>query len=136
MSMLHSSPGLRVTLTLAWLAVTAFLLAHLASLFVAEAIGAKVGPLCHVLSIPVPSSLPSPQELGSRILSSSVFPGDRHGSILSRPSEVMSKNISMQLHVELVGTVVGDRALSYAVIKSLQTATQALYRLGDWIPQV
>ncbi len=136
MSMLHFSPGLRVTVTLAWLAVTAFLLAHLASLFVAEAIGAKVGPLRHVISVPVATSLPSPQELGNRILSSSVFPGDRHGSILSRPSEVTSENVSIQLQVELVGTVAGDRALSYAIIKSLQTATQSLYRVGDSIPEV
>ncbi len=136
MSMLHSSPGLRVTVILAWLAVTAFLLAHLTSLFVAEAIGAKVGPLRHVLSVPVSSSSPSPQELGSLILRSSVFPGERQGSILSIPSEGMSDNTSTQFDVELVGTVVGDKSLSYAIIKSRQTATQSLYRLGELIPKV
>ncbi len=136
MTMLYASPGLRVTMMLAWLAVSAFLLAHLASLFVAEAIGAKVGPMRHVLPIPMPSSPPSPQELGSLILGSSVFPGNRHGSVFTQPSQMTGESLSKPLDLELVGTVVGDQALSYAIIQSAQTVSQSLYRLGDAIPQV
>lgn len=134
--MLSFPPGIRIALTLVWLALTAFLLAHLTSLFVAEAIGAKVGPMRRTLTLPPPPNPPSPQELGSLILNSSVFPGDRYGPVLTGPNEGEGQNISMQLNVELVGTVVGDNALSYAILQSPQSANQSLYRLGDSIPQV
>ncbi len=137
MSILSFPPWVRIALTLVWLALTAFLLAHLTSLFVAEAIGAKVGPIRRTLGLPKPSpDLPSPQELGSLILNSSVFPGDRYGPVLTGTNDGEGHTISMHLNMELVGTVVGDNSLSYAILQSPQSASQSLYRLGDSIPQV
>jgi type II secretion system protein C len=127
-------PAVRLGLTLVWLALGAFWIAHLTSLFVSEALGAKHLPM---LVVTPPSVLkgPTPQELGNLILKSSVFQGDRDLSVFSGLNAL---NVVMAADptVELMGTVVGGRSFGYAILQSTQSGIQTLYRLGDSVPQM
>jgi type II secretion system protein C len=128
-------PAVRLGLTLVWLALGAFWIAHLTSLFVSEALGAKHGPMGGM----TPSSVlkgPTPQELGNLILRSSVFQGDRDLSVFSGLNTSNVDSTAAGLTVELMGTVVGGGSLGYAILQSPQSGIQTLYRLGDSVPQM
>ncbi len=128
--------GFFIFLTLTWLAFVAFLLAHLTSLFVAEAIGAKVDTTQPIIPSPAGTTSASPQELGKLILQSKIFPGDQHVSVLDNTSKELKRDSSLQLAMKLVGTIVGTNDSSYAILQSSQSSHQTLYQLGDLIPHV
>lgn len=128
-------PVIRLGLTLVWLAIGAFLIAHLASLFVTEALGAKHGPM-PVIPLPPDPKIPSTQELGTLILESSVFPVDRHLTAFAGLNASNVTSTAAGLTVELMGTVVGGASVGYAILQSSQSGIQTLYRLGDTVPQM
>ncbi len=123
-----------------YLALGAFLLAHMVNAFVADALRLPPMQFSAVASnIPSEPQPEAPRMLAKAIVTRGLFPlpPGSDGSLGSgQASEPPAPPLNAAKKVVLLGTVFGKQGGIMAVLEDLSTKKQSLYRMGDEIPAV
>lgn len=127
----------RRLLLLGFLTAAAFLMAHLANSLVGEAL-TPIPPAPPVAAGPAPG-LPAQADLrkmAEEVLSSGLFLLPKSGGAAADPAQAPAAALDAARKIKLVGTVMTEGIIPFAVVEELGSKRQTLYHLHEEVPNV
>lgn len=111
-----------------------YFVADLVNLFVGQKLEVPLGSQARVGATEPPPEVRPSREIYTSIVERNIFGVNPAGSIASQPGGGVVAPVPLPpLRIRLIGTVVGERDDSLAVIEDLATSQQSLFRLQDFV---